>query len=415
MAELHGWNVAAGSNNSASPNGFPAGMLPSGVHPSAREVMAVLARYDKDNDGSLTTGGTTTAYTVTLNSQHSAWFTGLRFRVKFNATCGATPTINPTGSTALGAKSLYFPDGTQVTTGYLVSGGMYDCVYDGTNVQVVSVSSVPTGVIVTTRGDLLTRGASALSRLAIGTANTVLKTDGTDPSWGKVAGTMIRMGSDAQGDVYYFNGTDVARLGAGTSGQFLKTNGAGANPAWASAANGLVALQRVNSSSAATYDFTTTIDGTYRTYKLIGWLQPATDDVELWLRVSVDGGSNYRATAADYRRAGQSNNDGGTNLASTSASMTELKLTTTDAGQSIGNAATEGVQFEITIQQPSSGTRDKLITAILSWYNPSTVACGGQVHGAFVGVTTAVNALRLMFESGNIAVGDVTLYGVANS
>src|ERR1051326_2133839 len=36
----------------------------------------------------------------------------------------------------------------------------------------------------TTRGDLIVRGASANGRLAIGSANQVLKTDGTDPSWG---------------------------------------------------------------------------------------------------------------------------------------------------------------------------------------------------------------------------------------
>lgn len=35
-----------------------------------------------------------------------------------------------------------------------------------------------------------------------------------------------------QGDLAYFNGTNLVRLPAGTSGQFLKTLGAGANPAW---------------------------------------------------------------------------------------------------------------------------------------------------------------------------------------
>ena len=47
-----------------------------------------------------------------------------------------------------------------------------------------------------------------------------------------VSGIKIAMGSDAQGDVLYYNGTDYARLGVGTSGQFLKTQGAGANPVW---------------------------------------------------------------------------------------------------------------------------------------------------------------------------------------
>ena len=48
-----------------------------------------------------------------------------------------------------------------------------------------------------------------------------------------VTGAKIAMGSDAAGDVLYYNGTDYVRLGAGTSGQFLKTLGSGANPAWA--------------------------------------------------------------------------------------------------------------------------------------------------------------------------------------
>ncbi|MBI3089254.1 MAG: hypothetical protein HYY96_01185 [Candidatus Tectomicrobia bacterium] len=48
-----------------------------------------------------------------------------------------------------------------------------------------------------------------------------------------IKGTHIALGSDAQGDVMFYNGTDWARLAAGTSGQFFKTQGAGANPLWA--------------------------------------------------------------------------------------------------------------------------------------------------------------------------------------
>lgn len=50
---------------------------------------------------------------------------------------------------------------------------------------------------------------------------------------GAVTGTKIAMGSDAQGDILYYNGTNYARLAAGTSGYLLKTQGAGANPTWA--------------------------------------------------------------------------------------------------------------------------------------------------------------------------------------
>ena len=53
-----------------------------------------------------------------------------------------------------------------------------------------------------------------------------------------VDGTMIALGSDAQGDIMYYTGTDWARLGAGTSGHYLKTQGTSANPVWDSVGGG---------------------------------------------------------------------------------------------------------------------------------------------------------------------------------
>jgi hypothetical protein len=43
----------------------------------------------------------------------------------------------------------------------------------------------------TTRGDLLKYGASAAERLAIGSANTVLTTNGTDPAWSTITNAML--------------------------------------------------------------------------------------------------------------------------------------------------------------------------------------------------------------------------------
>lgn len=56
---------------------------------------------------------------------------------------------------------------------------------------------------------------------------------GTAIANNSIDGTKIALGSDAQGDIMYYNGTDWARLAAGTSGDYLKTQGAGADPAWA--------------------------------------------------------------------------------------------------------------------------------------------------------------------------------------
>jgi hypothetical protein len=68
-------------------------------------------------------------------------------------------------------------------------------------------------------------------------------------------------GSDAQGDLIYFNGSAWARLPAGTSGQLLKTQGAGANPAWTS-----VAVANVSGSDTQSFTATTTAQYTDVTY-----------------------------------------------------------------------------------------------------------------------------------------------------
>ncbi len=50
----------------------------------------------------------------------------------------------------------------------------------------------------------------------------------------------------AQGDVVYYNGSNLVRLAAGTNGHFLKTQGAGANPTWAAASgSGAVATDAI--------------------------------------------------------------------------------------------------------------------------------------------------------------------------
>ena len=73
---------------------------------------------------------------------------------------------------------------------HVVSNGSFS------NSDAVLVSFVRTGNAgsladpMTTRGDIIVRDSSnATARLAIGSANTVLKSDGTDPSWGYTVGT----------------------------------------------------------------------------------------------------------------------------------------------------------------------------------------------------------------------------------
>ena len=105
---------------------------------------------------------------------------------------------------------------------------------------------------------------NALTQVSGATNEYVLTKDTStgNATW-KVASTVasfddltdVSVGSQAQGDVLYFNGTNWVSLPAGTSGYFLKTQGTGANPIWASAGGG-AELNPILQSSSYTPTYT---------------------------------------------------------------------------------------------------------------------------------------------------------------
>ena len=69
-----------------------------------------------------------------------------------------------------------------------------------------------------------------------------------------VTGAKIAMGSDAAGDILYYNGTDYVRLAKGTTGHYLSQGGSNA-PAWSAVSAGftLTAEQATTSGSGITF------------------------------------------------------------------------------------------------------------------------------------------------------------------
>ena len=129
---------------------------------------------------------------------------------------------------------------------HVVSNGSFS------NSDAVLVSFVRTGNAgsladpMTTRGDIIVRDSSnATARLAAGSANTVLTSDGTDPSYAQVATAMIaddavslaKMASGTDGNlITYDSSGNPAHVATGSSGQVLTSNGAGAAPTFQAAA-----------------------------------------------------------------------------------------------------------------------------------------------------------------------------------
>jgi hypothetical protein len=97
------WSETDASNSTAAPDGFPEGMSPSGVNNGARAIMGANKRFWNKINAVKTTGGTTSAYTLTYDVAPGAYYDGEIISFVVNAANAAAATINVN---ALGAVPL---------------------------------------------------------------------------------------------------------------------------------------------------------------------------------------------------------------------------------------------------------------------------------------------------------------------
>jgi hypothetical protein len=134
------------------------------------------------------------------------------------------------------------------------------------------------------------------------------------------------------------------------------------------------------------------------------------------MRISDDGGSTFENGASQYGwfTMGQcaANTSGGFYDEFDDAdSEMEIFLSTTTF--LIGSGAAEGISFAIWFHEPSSTAFMKRFHGDFN-YTMSTGEMAGGVFGGTSLTTAAINGVQLLFSSGNIQSGDVTLYGVDN-
>ena len=148
-----------------------------------------------------------------------------------------------------------------------------------------------------------TVGTSQISALAVDTAEIAANA---------VDGSKIAMGSDAAGDVLYYNGTDYVRLGAGTANQTLQMNAGATAPAWVTVA----AAGGENTPSFAAYNAAghaltsgayTQIQADTELYDVGGCYDPTTysftvpagegGNYVIWVNADFDNGSTANITS----------------------------------------------------------------------------------------------------------------------
>lgn len=172
----------------------------------------------------------------------------------------------------------------------------------------------------------------------------------------------------------------------------------------------LVLLEQKTASASATLDFTGCISSDYDEY-LVEFINivPASTPVDFYMRMSTDGGATYDSTNK-YAAARWSwiHSATGVNGNALTAPVGQIGLF---GGNNVANDANYGVCGQLRLFSPQSTSVYK---RVLGYLNAKD---GGGTFTNFVqsGVyqsTTAVNAFRFLFSSGNIASGTIRCYGV---
>ena len=185
----------------------------------------------------------------------------------------------------------------------------------------------------------------------------------------------------------------------------------------ASVASGaLVLLSTQTASASASIEFTSGLDSTYDSYiiKLIN-IHPSNDLVQFNFNLSTDGGSNYNVvkTTTVFRTYNAEDD-----------SLSRLQYRTTmDLAQStanqlladqVSNDNDAGLSGTFQIFNPSSTTYVKHFISNTAHFDddPGTAYAQNFHVAGYANTTSAINAIRFQFASGNIDDGIIKLYGV---
>jgi microcystin-dependent protein len=133
MVGLSWWSRTAASNASQDPTvNWSEGQLPSTVNDSARNMMASAANWRDDIGGSVATGGTGAAFTVTSYQTFDSLSRLSNQLIAFtpHTSNTGTCTLNVDG---LGAKPLRSAPSVELPAGTIIQGTPYICIYNSSD------------------------------------------------------------------------------------------------------------------------------------------------------------------------------------------------------------------------------------------------------------------------------------------
>jgi len=177
---------------------------------------------------------------------------------------------------------------------------------------------------------------------------------------------------------------------------------------------GLALLASLTASSSASLDFATRnatgqsgalIQSDFDEYQIhVVQAVPASNNVNLQMRASTDGGSTYDS-GSNYGWNHVLWVAGGTGFTGANSGASQIVLVA-----NVKNTSNWSANGVYTLFAPGSA-QYKLVSGPFAGNLENGVIEGGVLAGVYMS-TTAVNALRFMFGSGNYASGTIRIYGV---
>ena len=178
-----------------------------------------------------------------------------------------------------------------------------------------------------------------------------------------------------------------------------------------------VLLSTATASASASLSFNSTyINSTYPIYQFeFINIHPATDDVEFTFNMSTDNGSNYNVTKTSTNFATYHDEADTTSALSYQASSDLAQSTAFQriAGAN-GNGADENCSGTLQLFNPASTVYVKHFISNFQKNTYHNYSFSDYVAG-YGNTTTAINAIQFKFSSGNIADGQIKLYGIKDS
>jgi len=176
-------------------------------------------------------------------------------------------------------------------------------------------------------------------------------------------------------------------------------------------------ISKQTASSSSTISFTSGIDSTYKTYVFtFNNIHPSADS-NLQFQTSTDGGSSYGVTLTSiFFYASHQENDGEAILSYKTnrdlAQSTDFQYLTGDNMES--DDADDSVSGHLFLFSPSDTTFAKHFMSNTDHMASGPYQQNNYSAGVF-GTTSAIDAVQFKLSAGDMATGDICLYGISTT